>query len=87
MLIQHQLVAHRLFKAKTRLYELQLRNVLHRLEFSRCVHASKNLHGDAGEFIIEDILQLGHAPMSEVMWGNLLDWHAQEQDGVCGIFP
>jgi len=70
VLIQHQLVTHRLFKAKTRLYELQLRNVVQRLEFSRCIHTAKEIHGDAGEFIMEDILQVGHAPMSEVILGR-----------------
>lgn len=41
-------------------------NILLRARFPRYVHTAKVLFGDAGELIVEDILQQGQSLMSEV---------------------
>ena len=48
------------------IYRINLESVLLRVRFPRCIHAAKVQFGDAGELIVEDILQQGHTLMSQV---------------------
>ena len=66
MLIQHQLVDFEPHKGGSMLYRVALGNVLLRVRFPRYIHAAKVLFGDAGELIVEDILQQGQSLMSQV---------------------
>ena len=49
------------------LYQVNLSNLLLRVRFPRYIHTSKELFGDAGELIVEDLLQQqGQSLMSQV---------------------
>lgn len=66
VLIQHQLVTHELQKKQLTVYRINFDLAIQRIRFPRCIHGAKQLHGDAGELIMEDILQQGHTLMSKV---------------------
>jgi len=66
VLIQHQLVTYQVQGNKQAVYRLDPNSVLLRIQFPCWVHAAKELFGDVGEFIVEDILQQGHTPLAEV---------------------
>ena len=48
------------------LYQVNLSNLLLRVRYPRYIHTSKELFGDAGELIVEDLLQQGQLLMSQV---------------------
>ena len=65
VLLQHQLASHQA-KKPAALYRLDTRSVLLRVQYPRWIHAAKMLFGDAGELIVEDILQQGHTSKDQV---------------------
>lgn len=66
VLIQHQLVNFSQHEAGRVLYTIDVSCVHVRLRFPRCIHAAKELYGDVGEVVVEDLLQHGQSLMSEV---------------------
>lgn len=66
VLIQHGVVTHQRKGKKSTVYQIDMDSVLLRVQFPRWVHVAKVLFGDAGEIIVEDILQHGHAHMTQV---------------------
>ena len=67
VLIHHQLADFEAHKTGAfMLYRVTPGNVLLRVRFPRYIHASQLLFGDAGELIVEDILQQGQVLMSKV---------------------
>lgn len=67
VLIQHQLVTFEPHsKTRHMIYRISTPNVLLIVRFPRYIHTGKVLFGDAGELIIEDLLQLGQTRMSQV---------------------
>ena len=67
VLIQHQFVTFEPHsKTRHMIYRISVSNVLLIVRYPRCIHAGKVLFGDAGELIIEDLLQQGQARMSQV---------------------
>ncbi len=76
MLIQHQLVAFEPRKGDGSTasssdgpmgYSVVLDNVLRRARLPRFIHTAKALFGNAGELIVEDMLQQGQSLMSQVI--------------------
>ena len=66
-LIQHQLVTfEQHVKGSHMTYHMTLASVLEMVRYPRCIHTGKVLFGDAGELIIEDLLQQGQSLMSQV---------------------
>ena len=53
----------------TMLYTVNLCNLLLWVRFPRYIRASKELFGDAGELIVEDLLRQGQSLMSQVSSG------------------
>ena len=51
------------------LYSVNLCNLLLWVRFPRYIRASKELFGDAGELIVEDLLRQGQSLMSQVSSG------------------
>lgn len=67
VLIQHQLVSYGPHTSgKYVLYSVSVDNVQLRARYPRYIHAAKELYGDIGELICEDILQQGRTLMSQV---------------------
>lgn len=67
VLIQHQLVSYEPHTSgKYVLYSVSVDNVQLRARYPRYIHAAKELYGDIGELICEDILQQGRTLMSQV---------------------
>lgn len=67
------------------LYTINLCNLLLWVRYPRYIHASKELFGDAGELIVEDLLQQGQSLMSQVSSGLklLINTHQQViEDGM-----
>ena len=91
VLIHHQLVGY-----ETRqgggggrgdggmLYQVNLSNLLLRVRFPRYIHTSKELFGDAGELIVEDLLQQGQSLMSQVSPDPPVVTHHQVKGWLCG---
>lgn len=67
------------------LYTINLCNLLLWVRYPRYIHAIKELFGDAGELIVEDLLQQGQSLMSQVSSGLklLINTHQQViEDGM-----
>ena len=69
VLIQHQLVSSSQHEGGRTLYTIDVSCVHARLRFPRYIHAAKELFGDVGELVVEDLLQHGQSLMSEVNCG------------------
>lgn len=65
------------------LYQVNLSNLLLRVRFPRYIHTSKELFGDAGELIVEDLLQQGQSLMSKVSPDPLVVTHQQVKSWLC----
>ena len=74
VLIQHHLVTYQEKKKHTAMYRTDVDSVLLRVHFPRWILTAKALFGDAGEVIVESILQQGHAFMSQVMIISSSKW-------------
>ena len=72
------------------LYQVNLSNLLLRVRFPRYIHTSKELFGDAGELIVEDLLQQGQSLMSQVSATDTpIITHQQNTNqriGLCRIY-
>ena len=68
VLIQHQLVQFEQHKAGHILYTIDVPSVLLRLRFPRYIHVAKEVYGDAGELVVEDLLQHGESLMTNVSY-------------------
>lgn len=70
VLLQHRLVTHQ-EKKPAIIYKIDQDLVLLRVQIPRWIHAAKMLFGDAGELLVEDILQQGHTPKDQVFIGTM----------------
>ena len=68
MLIQHQLIKWHHYRGVNKRYTFTVDNMLLRVRFPRYIRTAKVLYGDAGELIIEDLLQHGMSLMSQVRY-------------------
>ena len=68
MLIQHQLVKSHHYRGVNKRYTFAVGNMLLRARFPRYIHAAKVMFSDAGELVIEDLLQHGMSLMSQVRY-------------------
>lgn len=67
VLIQHQLVTFNQHQGKQPVvYRIEPDRVVLRVQFPRWIHVAKAKFGDAGELIVENVLQRGHVPMAQV---------------------
>ena len=67
VLIQHQVVLFQTHTSgKCTLYSISVESVHLRARYPRYIHAAKELYGDTGKLICEDILQQGRSLMSQV---------------------
>lgn len=71
VLIQHHLVTHQMKGKQSAIYRVDMDSVMLRVHFPRWMYIAKSLFGDAGEAIVEGILQQGHAPMNQVTLHNM----------------
>ncbi|XP_033634407.1 DNA-directed RNA polymerase III subunit RPC3-like [Asterias rubens] len=67
VLIQHNMVSFTLHKRGFVEYSASIDPVLLLVRYPRFIHCAKTLYGDAGELIIEEILQHGRMMMSKVV--------------------
>lgn len=67
VLMQQQLVTFTAQGEKqSGVYRIESGLVLLRSQFPLWIHVAKTQFGDAGELVVEDILQQGHSPMAQV---------------------
>ena len=53
-------------KSNTLIYRAELSAILGRVRYPRHIHTGKDVAGDIGEMIVEDIVQHGQSMMSQV---------------------
>ena len=81
VLLQHQLVTHQEKTPTATLYRIDPHTVLLRVQIPCWIRAAKKLIGDAGELVVEDILQQGHTSKAEV--GVILSRNTPSWLGGC----
>ncbi|EPY89982.1 DNA-directed RNA polymerase III subunit RPC3 [Camelus ferus] len=67
VLIQHNLVIHRVHKRGVVEYEAQCSRVLRMLRYPRYIYTAKTLYSDTGELLVEELLLNGKMTMSAVV--------------------
>ena len=72
ILIQHQLVSFTTTKPHQVLYKAEILAILGLIRYPRHVHTGRDLGEEIGELIIEDIIQHGQTPCSQVGKGTCL---------------
>lgn len=65
VLLQHHLVSYSTHKSNTLIYRAELSAILGRVRYPRHIHTGKDVAGDIGEMIVEDIVQHGQSMMSQ----------------------